>query len=322
MIGMGSCSPLNTPVGVLTLKPVFNFFKFYLTVNVQGLARSQITRYKGPPRKWNETYKNFLINPFQTAYAKSYEPCFCQSTLSVFLSLWQVYTYLHIVSDIWYLRKQIWQAVSIATLPFLQYLFCPDELLAPGGAVVALFKQTPAKILSPQVFSRTRPLFLQTSIRISCVLHSNYAFVLLKHQVDETKSEYIDPVYNESMLSPTCINRDLCKLHPNLSLQTRACLWNRGAGWSFSTSGGFKGLSTTIMVNLTAPLAARLSPTLGKKADDLMVASRYGRYNNIDYFRVRISKPNFQEKHPRKRCSFHWETSSEPQPSGQQWGIF
>ena len=39
----------------------------------------------------------------------------------------------------------------------------------------------------------------------------------------------------------------------------------------------FKGLSTTTMVNLTAPLAARLSPTLGKKADDLMVASRYGR---------------------------------------------
>ena len=38
------------------------------------------------------------------------------------------------------------------------------------------------------------------------------------------------------------------------------------------------------MVNLTAPLAARLSPTLGRKADDLMVASRYGRYNNIDDF--------------------------------------
>ena len=40
----------------------------------------------------------------------------------------------------------------------------------------------------------------------------------------------------------------------------------------------FKGFATTIMVNLTAPLAARLSPTLGKKADDLMVASRYGRF--------------------------------------------
>ena len=242
---------------------------------------------------WSTHFKQRMPNRMSLAFVKS--------TLSVFLSLWQVYTYLHIVSDIWYLRKQIWQAVSLTTLPFLQNVFCPDELLAPGGAVVALFKQTPAKILSPQVFSRTRPLFLQTSIRISCVLHSNYAFVLLKHQIDETKSEYIDPVCNESMLSPTCINRDLCKLHPNLSLQTRACLRNRGAGWRFSKSRGFKDLSTTIMVNLTAPLAARLSPTLGKKADDIMVASRYGRYNNIDDFRVRISKTKFPGKTSKKK---------------------
>jgi len=31
------------------------------------------------------------------------------------------------------------------------------------------------------------------------------------------------------------------------------------------------------MVNLSAPLAARLSPTLGKKAEDLMTSQRYGR---------------------------------------------
>jgi len=31
------------------------------------------------------------------------------------------------------------------------------------------------------------------------------------------------------------------------------------------------------MVNLSAPLAARLSPTLGKKAEDLLVSQRYGR---------------------------------------------
>ena len=96
------------------------------------------------------------------------------------------------------------------------------------------------KFSACEFFSRARPLFLQTSIRISSVLHSNYASVLFNHQIDETKSEYIDPVSNESMLSPMFINRDLCKneLHLNVSLQTRACLRNRGAGWRFSRSRG------------------------------------------------------------------------------------
>ena len=142
---------------------------FYLAVNLQGLARSQITRSKGPPRKWNKTYKDFPINPFQTAYVISYEPCLVHSTLAGFLSLWQLYISRLYQICIWHLRKQNWQALSLTTLPFLQNVFCPDDLLAPGGAVVALFKQTPAKNLSLRVFTRTRPLFLQTSIRISCV---------------------------------------------------------------------------------------------------------------------------------------------------------
>ena len=101
-----------------------------------------------------------------------------------------------------------------------------------------------------------------------------------------------------------CINQDLCKnqLHLNLSLQTRACLRNWGAGWRLLISRDFKGFATTIMVNLTAPLAARLSPTLGKKADDLMVASRYGRFVQQHRWLLssnkenQISRKNIQEK--------------------------
>ena len=85
--------------------------------------------------------------------------------------------------------------------PFLQNIFHPDDLLGPGGAVMALFKQTPGKILSLRVFSRIRHLFKQTPLRISCVLRSSCAFVLFKHQLEQAASEYNDPIVRESMQS-------------------------------------------------------------------------------------------------------------------------